>query len=345
MRSAFTIQAKSVEKIINFAAAAGLSPEDLYSSIHLDSSVLQDPDNRIPFAQLVELYEKAAELTHDNNFGLHLGQTVDLRLFDVVGYSALNSQTLGDAFARVARYHSIWTDGAVFKVETTRNTSAISYRYVDETIGAHRQDSEMTFAAVVSLCRVAVDENWVPIAVEFQHSKPQDTTEHARLFRCPLIFDAPFNKLTFNPASLDLPIEQADEGLCRMLDRHAQALLAKYPPRDTVIEKARTVITRELNGGNPSLEHVAAQLGLSERTLQRKLQELGTSHNDLVEQIRRDLAMRYLKEPAMAICEVAYLTGFSEPSSFHRAFKRWTGVTPGEFRQQRAKQLSEISRS
>jgi AraC-like DNA-binding protein len=98
-------------------------------------------------------------------------------------------------------------------------------------------------------------------------------------------------------------------------------------------DNARTVITRELNGGNPSLEQVAAQLGLSERTLQRKLQELGTSHNDLVEQIRRDLAMRYLKEPDMAICEVAYLTGFSEPSSFHRAFKRWTGVTPGEFRE------------
>jgi AraC-like DNA-binding protein len=171
------------------------------------------------------------------------------------------------------------------------------------------------------------------MAVEFQHSKPQATSEHERLFRCPVIFNAPFNKLTFNSASLDLPIEQADEGLCRMLDRHAQELLAKYPPRDTVTDNARTVITRELNGGNPSLEHVAAQLGLSERTLQRKLQELGTSHNDLVEQIRRDLAMRYLQEPDMAICEVAYLTGFSEPSSFHRAFKRWTGVTPGEFRQ------------
>jgi AraC-like DNA-binding protein len=333
MRSAFTIQAKAIEKIINFATAAGVSPEDLYFAIRLDSSVLLDPDNRIPFAQLVELYEKAAELTHDNDFGLHLGQTVDLRLFDVVGYSALNSPTLGDAFARVARYHSIWTDGAVFKVETTKSTSAISYRYVDETIGAHRQDSEMTFAAVVSLSRVAVDQNWVPMAVEFQHSKPQATSEHERLFRCPVIFNAPFNKLTFNSASLDLPIEQADEGLCRMLDRHAQELLAKYPPRDTVTDNARTVITRELNGGNPSLEHVAAQLGLSERTLQRKLQELGTSHNDLVEQIRRDLAMRYLQEPDMAICEVAYLTGFSEPSSFHRAFKRWTGVTPGEFRQ------------
>ena len=334
MRSAFTIQAKSVEKIIKFAADKGVGPEDLYSAVHLDSCLLLDPDNRIPFGQLVELYEKAAELTRDKNFGLHLGEAVDPRLFDVVGYSALNSATLGDAFDRVARYHSIWTDGAVFKVERSTTTTAIIYRYVDESIIEHRHDSEMTFASVVALCRTTIDRDWTPIAVEFQHSKPVDTSEHARLFRCPVTFDAPFNRLIFNSASLDLPIAKADESLCRMLDRHAQELLAKYPPRDTVIDNARTVITRELNGGNPSLEQVAAQLGLSERTLQRKLQELGTSHNDLVEQIRRELAMRYLKEPDMAICEVAYLTGFSEPSSFHRAFKRWTGVTPGEFRQE-----------
>jgi AraC-like DNA-binding protein len=332
MRSAFTIQAKSVEKIIRFAADKGVRPEDLYSTVHFDSSVLQDPDHRIPFAQLVGLYEKAAELTRDKDFGLHLGEIVDLRVFDVVGYSALNSRTLGEAFARVARYHSIWTDGAVFKVEPSKTTTAIIYRYVDESIVEHRHDCEMTFGTVVSLCRIMVDHDWTPITVEVQHAEPDDTSEHARLFRCPITFDAPVNKVVVDSGSLSLPIEKADAGLCRMLDRHAQDLLAKYPPRDSVIDNARTVITSELNGGNPSLENVAAQLGLSERTLQRKLQQLGTSHNDLVEEIRRDLAMRYLKEPNMAICEVAYLTGFSEPSSFHRAFKRWTGVTPGEFR-------------
>ena len=332
MSSNFRVQAKAVEKIINFAAPQGVRPEDLYAAVALDPRVLQDPDNRIPFAQLVQLYEKAAELTADKDFGLHLGENVDVKVFDVVGYSALNSATLGEAFDRVARYHSIWTDGAVFKVEISNPTTAIIYRYVDGSIVKHRQDSEMTFASVVSLCRVAIDPNWTPLAVEFKHTEPTDTAEHLRLFRCQVSFGAPLNRLVFDSKSLALPVEKADAGLCRMLDRHAAELLAKFPPRDTVIDNARTIITRELNGGNPSLERVAAQLGLSERTLQRKLQELGTSHNDLVEQIRRELAMRYLKEPEMAICEVAYLTGFSEPSSFHRAFKRWTGVTPKEFR-------------
>lgn len=335
MSTELTIQAKAVEKIINLAAQSSVKPADMYASINLDASVLSDPDNRIPFAQLVELYEKASQLTGDKSFGLHMGEVVDPRLFDVVGYSALNSATLGEAFARVARYHSIWTDGAVFKVEISQPTSAIIYRYVDESIGEHRQDSEMTFAGVVTLCRMAADPNWTPTLIEFQHPKPDDIAEHVRLFRCQVKFNATVNKLVFDSSSLALPIATADPGLCRMLDRHAEDLLAKFPPRDTLIENARTIIRKELNGGTPSLERVALKLGLSGRTLQRKLHELGTSHNDLVDQIRRELATRYLREREMAICEVAYLLGFSEPSSFHRAFKRWTGVTPKEFRAER----------
>ena len=335
MSAVLTIQAKSVEKIINFAAHRGVKPAELYAAIGLDSSILHDPDNRIPFVQLVQLYEKAAALTGDKDFGLHLGENVDAKLFDVVGYSALNSATLGEAFARVGRYHSIWTDGAVFRLEFSQPASAIIYRYVYESTLEHRQDSEMTFAGVVTLCRMAADPNWTPIVVEFRHTKPDDISEHLRLFKCEVKFSASVDKLVFDSSSLSLPIAKADPGLCRMLDRHAEELLAKFPPRDTVIENARMIISQELNGGNPSLERVAAQLGLSGRTLQRKLHEFGTSHNDLVEQIRRELATRYLREKEMAICEVAYLLGFSEPSSFHRAFKRWTGITPKEFRAER----------
>ena len=110
-------------------------------------------------------------------------------------------------------------------------------------------------------------------------------------------------------------------------------MLAKYPPRDSLVDRVQSIITNEFRGGDPSLDRIADQLGLTPRTLQRKLHELGTSHNELLDHMRRQLAMRYLREPEMAICEVAYLLGFSESSSFHRAFKRWTGVTPKEYRE------------
>ena len=332
MNRTFTIQAKAVEKIVRSAAASGVTADRLYKAVSLDPSVLLDPDNRIPFAQLVDLYEKAAQLTGDANFGLHVGETVNPTAFDVVGDCALNSPTLGDAFTRVARYHSIWTDGALFTLEHSGETSAIVYRYADTSLAEHRQDSEMTLATVTALCRNMAAPDFSPTAVEFQHDAPADITEHIRLFRCPIEFRAASNRLSFNSTSLSLPIERADASLCVLLDRHAEELLAKYPPRDSLIDQVRSIIASELRGGDPSLERVADQLGLTSRTVQRKLHELGTSHNELLDQMRRQLAMRYLREREMAICEVAYLLGFSESSSFHRAFKRWTGVTPKEFR-------------
>jgi AraC-like DNA-binding protein len=332
MNRTFTIQAKAAEKIIRAAAVHGVKPEELYRSVGLDDSALLDPDNRIPFAQLVALYEKAAELTGDDNFGLHIGEAIHPSAFDVVGYSALNSPTIGAAFTRVARYHSIWTDGALFTLELSGNTGAIVYRYADTSISEHRHDSEMTLATVTTLCRNIASPDFTPIAVEFQHEAPADITEHLRLFRCPVRFGAPSNRFTFISDFLSLPIARADASLCAVLDRHAEELLAKYPPRDSLVAQVQSIIANEFRGGDLSLERVADQLSLTPRTLQRKLHELGTSHNELLDQMRRQLAMRYLREPEMAICEVAYLLGFSESSSFHRAFKRWTGITPKEFR-------------
>ena len=332
MNRTFTIQAVATEKIVSRAATHGVTPESLYEAVKLDPTTLLDRDNRIPFAQLVALYEKAAELTGDVNFGLHLGESVHPSAFDVVGYIALNSPTLGSAFTRVARYHSIWTDGALFTPELSDDTSAIVYRYVDTSIYEHRQDSEMTFATITTLCRNIASPDFAPIAVEFQHEEPADVSEHLRLLRCPVRFSAPSNRLTFSSDFLSLPIAVADASLCAVLNRHAEELLSKYPPRDSLIDQVQGIIAGEFRGGDPSLERVADQLSLTPRTLQRKLHELGTSHNELLDQMRRQLAMRYLREPEMAICEVAYLLGFSESSSFHRAFKRWTGVTPKEYR-------------
>lgn len=332
MSRTFTVQAKAVEKIVRAAAASGVDAATLYRAVDLDATVLDDPDSRIPFAQLVALYEKAATLTGDKNFGLHIGESVNLSAFDVVGYCALNSSTLGAAFARVARYHSIWTDGALFTLESAGEVSAIVYRYVETSMAEHRQDSEMTLATVTTLCRKVATPDFAPAVVEFQHAAPLDVSEHRRLFNCPVKFGARENRLSFPSSFLSLQIARADASLCALLDRHAEELLAKYPPRDSIIDQVRSLIAGEFHGGEPSLERIADHLGLTPRTLQRKLQELGTSYNDVLDQMRRQLAMRYLREPQMAICEVAYLLGFSESSSFHRAFKRWTGLTPKEFR-------------
>ena len=191
----------------------------------------------------------------------------------------------------------------------------------------------MTLATVAALTRLLTDADWSPLEIKFKHRAPRNTAEHERLFGSTISFGGAANQVVFDAKTLSLPVVKADPRLCALLDRHAEALLAKYPRQDTLIDRVRSIIRNELNGGDPSLERVAGELALSPRTMQRRLREQGSSHQELLDQLRRDLAISYLREPEMALCEVAYLLGFSESSAFHRAFKRWTGMTPGEFRE------------
>src|SRR6266550_1606574 len=285
MRAVPSIQAKAVEKIIKSATARGVPARALYEAIKLNPPVLTDPDQRIPFAQVVALYERAAELTGDDAFGLHVGEAVDPKAFDVLGYAVINSPTLGEALDRMVRYNFIWTNGSCFSVDATGALTRIVYEYLDHTITERRHDTEMTLAAIAALGRTVANFELSPARVTFQHDSPRDTREHARIFQCSVEFNASKNQYFLDSRALELPIVKADPGLIALLDRHAAELVARFSREDTLRDK-----------------------------------------------VRHELALRYLREPELAVCEVAYLLGFSESSAFHRAFKRWTGTTPNEFR-------------
>lgn len=333
MHPEYTILVRSVAKIIDAAAAHGVEPEALYRAIGLDAAVLEGPDNRIPFAQLVALYERAAEMTGDDDFGLHVGERVDPKLFDVLGYMVVNSPTMGEALNRLVRYHSIWSEGAFFNLDLGNTETSLTYEYAEEQRDdACRHDCEMTLSIAVSFARRVTGVDWTPREVSFRHPRPKSIAEHERIFRAPIRFNRPSNELIFDSSLLALPMTKADPELCAILDRHAQELLAKSTRPGGLVNQVRHLLGEALNGGDARLETISQKLGLSVRTLQRRLREEGTSHQDLLDEMRSELSRRYLQESELAICEVAYLLGFSEPSAFHRAFRRWTGITPKEFR-------------
>lgn len=332
-----TILVRSVRKITDAAASRGVGAEELYGAVNLDPALLGDPDNRIPFSQFTALYENAARLTGDDAFGLHVGETSTPELFDVLGYVIINSPTLGEALNRLVRYHTIWTDGALFRLRVEGPRACLTYEYVEGEGGERRHDSEMTFSIAVSFARRVTGVDWAPLEVSFRHPQPPGTDEHRRIFRAPVRFNRPSNELVMDSSLLGLPLTKADPGLCDILDRQAQELLAKVPHQDSLARQVRGLLAEALKAGDPRLETLSQRLGLSARTLQRRLREEGTSHQDLLDEVRRELSRRYLQEPELAICEVAYLLGFSEPSAFHRAFRRWTGLTPKAFRMSRAR--------
>jgi AraC-like DNA-binding protein len=271
-------------------------------------------------------------LTGDDAFGLHVGERSDAKLFDILGYALINSPTLGDAINRLVRYHSIWTGGAVFNLIATGSRAHLAYEYVELQGEECRQDCEMTLAIVVTFGRQVTGIDWTPREVSFRHSKPEDVSEHQRIFRAPVHFDCLANEVILDRSLLDVPLVKADPTLCAVLGRHAESLLAQFPRQESFINRVRPILCEALNDGDPRLEEISQKMGVSIRTFQRKLREEGTCYQDLLDDTRYHLSKRYLQEPEIGICEVAYLIGFSEPSAFYRAFRRWAGITPKEFR-------------
>jgi AraC-like DNA-binding protein len=168
--------------------------------------------------------------------------------------------------------------------------------------------------------------------VRFRQSAPDDRNEHDRLFRALIRFNSAVNGIVLPRRSLDLPLVKSDPGLCAVLERHMSTLLDKMPRTMSYSIRVRELIANELSTATPSATAAARKLHMSRRTLQRLLEAEGTTFSELVDDLRRELATRYLREPAIAIAEVAFLLGFSEASAFHRAFKRWQGTTPAAYR-------------
>lgn len=332
-----TIPARSVDKILDAASRRGVSRTAACAAADIDPAALADPDHRLPFAGVVRLYQLCARLTGDDAFGLHVGEASHPTMFDVLGYILMNSPTVGEALNRLERYQRVWTDGSVLSPSVGDGRARIRYSYEIAEPGPEerRQDCEATLSIVTTGMRAIIGSDWHPDVVWFEHAASADLSEHRRIFRCPIAFGQSGNALIFDASVLARAIPRADPALGAVLDRHAQALLDARPAGASLADRVRQVILDRLRGCEPDLTTVARELGMSTRTLQRRLKEERTTVNEVIDGIRRDLSTRYLRQPDLTISDVAYLLGFAEPSTFHRAFRKWTGLTPGEFRKSR----------
>src|SRR5262249_43450246 len=172
-----------------------------------------------------------------------------------------------------------------------------------------------------------------PLQIRFPHAAPSDLSEHRRVFGCPLEFGSKCSELVFSREVLDLTMVKADADLQAILDAQVLAALEQLPRVEATTETVRRHLPAELCHGPPTLEQIAPRMNMSPRTLHRRLDEESTSFRQILAEVRRELATRHLSERRLAIGEIAFLLGFSEPSAFHRAFKRWTGYAPLAYRQ------------
>lgn len=325
-----------VRDIVNYLTAQGIAVEILCQAAQLDPDWLADPDRQVSGEILQRLWQIGVQQTGDRDLGLHIGEVFDLSAIGIVGYVLFNCKTYGQVLEKLGQYTQLFSRGV-----TLHHHIADSWVYCDCNIvgglknyllDEPRHPIESTFSALFTATQQLTGYELDTQAVWFQHPTPSDVSEHERIFQSTVQFSQPANRIIFNADCLGWSVRSANPNLLSVFEAYASAMLTAQNQPQRYAQKVMVAIAQALQGETPTIEAIARTLMTSVRQLQRELQAEHTSYQQLLEETRKDLAIQHFKNPETSIHDVAFLLGFSEPSAFHRAFKRWTGQTPRSYR-------------
>ncbi len=330
------VSARIGSMIVRACSALGADGAALAREVGFDPAIAADPDARIPVETEDALWDGAATRLGDPLFGLHAARLLQPGVFDVLDYAIRTAPTLRAALDRLVRYNRLVHSAAVFEVSEVGDRIRIEHAFATPGHRPSRQASEFTLASLIVIGGQLIGKPLHALAVDLPHPEESRTRDQlAAVFGVGPRFDAAVGAIELARADVDRTCPAADPMLSEVILRQANALLASRPdPTAAFATRVRGSIVSRLGETDVTLGSIARDLKMSERSVQRRLADEGITFDALVDELRRELALRYLATPTMAIGEVAYLLGYSEPSAFHRAFKRWTGRTPTEARAQ-----------
>ncbi|MDH4224221.1 MAG: AraC family transcriptional regulator ligand-binding domain-containing protein [Deltaproteobacteria bacterium] len=316
------------------AQRQGVDPKELLGVVGLAPDILEDPQARISCWMTKKLFETAARMTGNPALGLSVAEEVSAESLDVVGFIFLYSATMGDAIRKIARYYRLLSDVVAIRLYNDGGQATVTVVSYLPDRPLPPQSVEAVLAMFVGLLRQGLGFDFPLKKALFQHDTPEDSEPHQRFFKCPVMFNQPVNSIEFDGTLLAQPMVRQDPVLAALLQRHAEMIQNGLPPTDKLADYVRVEISAGLANGEPTMSEVAGSLGIKPRSLQHRLKEENTTFQEVLDSLRQELAMKFLLEKGMAVSDVAFLLGFSEPSPFHRAFRRWTGKSPSEFREQ-----------
>lgn len=278
-----------------------------------------------------DLLERAAGPA-DDGLPLRYGASVRPEDYGAMGLALKTALTVREALERVARYIFVLSDTLEYGLREEGETASFHLLGRPALRRGSRLANEGALAALLSLLRQVATIDIDPVAVRFRHPAPPSTDKHHSYFRCPVRFDAESDAVDFDARTLAVATRLGDEGLSAFLLAQLEELRDQQAER-TLASQVQDAVTDALCDGVPSRDRIARRLGMSERTLHRRLADEGLSYRELANEARRRVAEALLAIPDHSLAEVAFLTGFSDQSAFSRAFKRWSGQTPGAFRE------------
>ncbi|QFU17885.1 AraC family transcriptional regulator [Microvirga thermotolerans] len=318
---------------------AGLDVDALLGRAGVPISVMNDPNVRVTVRSQIQFLNLVADALQDNLLGFHIALDFDLRELGSFYYVMASSERLGDAIAREAHYSSIVNEGLRVSYQRTSGFT-VDFEYVG--VERHHDKHEMEFWVTCTLrkSRFFTNRELVPSFVSFIHRHEGDLSEMERYFACSLTFGGSVDRLSFEPQAADLPLVTADPYLNRFLVEDYEKAIARRPHRDNPLRiRVENAITPRLPHGTATIGNIAKDLGMSPRTLSRRLAEEGLTFSMVLDELRSVLAKRYLENSELSISQITWLLGYTEASSFVHAFQRWAGMSPTDARRQIKREL------
>ena len=300
-------------------ARAGIAPEEMAAE-------------RWPIDHITRLWRAAAHCTQDAGFGLKAGAGVGPASFNVVSYLLQSAPTLRAALALVQKYQRLISDGGRFQTITGPEACWVVYHPRQGALAFSPHQIEAVLAAVVVFARWVTGTALRPQLVQFSQARVGPLAGYSEVFRCPVVFEQAFSGVLLTNAALDAPLPQADAHLAQLHHAHARTRLAALSPQAELAQVLRAWMASQLQGQAPTRAQAARALGLTERTLARRMQAQGLSFSGLLDDVRRAAALQALAHTQRPLAEIGQTLGYAEPSVFNRAVRRWTGSAPGAWR-------------
>jgi AraC-like DNA-binding protein len=316
--------------IVDALMARGIDAAAVLAEAGFCKNDFRDPNARLPAEATVRLWRVAVAHTGDPAFGLEVARHVGQTTFHGLGVAVLASATLRDGINRLVRYNRLVSDASELCLEISGRDACVSLR---PRLGFESPAYEVTdavMALITRTCRLVTNRSFALGSVFYRRPTPSDLWPYERLYRCPINFGTDLDALVFDASQLDQTLVMANPELARHNDEAVREYLARID-HGSVVDQVRSQLVNRL-ADRPTPQLVARALGMSQRSLQRRLHEHGTSYEAVLGEVRKELACAFLREGRYAVGELAFMLGFEDASAFARAFRRWMGISPSAYR-------------
>lgn len=321
--------------LVDELKSRGFSPSQIAGNSGVRLWVLDQDEPKLSFDQLALLFERAAELTNDDLIGFRHGQNRDFRRSGLVAYVGLSSPTVQTLLENLSRYQRVSSDA--IEIDTSKiGEGIVEWHFHAPRAVSRGQYVEFGAAGIIDALRRLTGRRIYPERIDFRHYRSQSDSPMRKYFGCPLKFGSDENRLTLKLSDLSIPLVTADNHLYRLMKKYCEEAIAKSkstkPPLIAIVEEA---IAKDITATQAD---VARRIGMSVRTLSRRLSDEGTSYKEVLEDYRAAMSRSMIDGSDMSFTEIAYVLGYADLSTFSSAFRRWNGLSPTQYRDRISKQ-------